>query len=248
MGVSGSEDDAAPPKNRLTEVALLCQPAMQNRLFCDHLAHHLTIGSRLVDPAQLNGLLDDGLRRLLLVDMASAADYLQRLCTADGQEDSLGGSKVGLVNVPGDAEVGPYLRYNDLLGIFHEDDPPERVVRGIQAMLVGELWFPRAALDSFLHWVRSNGGGRQPYTSPTSGRNRGDLLERLTPKESEILHAVGEGESNDAIAKRLGVSICTIKTHLCNIYRKLEVNNRIEAALIASQHPPQGHGANNEPD
>ena len=64
----------------------------------------------------------------------------------------------------------------------------------------------------------------------------------LTPREQEILGLVGEGLSNQKIAKQLWVTEQTVKFHLSNIYRKLGVANRTEASRWAHRRgllPPQ---------
>jgi DNA-binding NarL/FixJ family response regulator len=55
----------------------------------------------------------------------------------------------------------------------------------------------------------------------------------LTERELVIVRAVARGLSNEAIAKELWVAEQTVKFHLTNIYRKLEVSNRTEAARYA---------------
>jgi two-component system response regulator DevR len=55
----------------------------------------------------------------------------------------------------------------------------------------------------------------------------------LTPREREILRLVAEGHSNAALAKMLWVTQQTVKFHLSNVYRKLGVSNRTEAARWA---------------
>ncbi len=60
-------------------------------------------------------------------------------------------------------------------------------------------------------------------------------MEPLTERETEILQSVVEGKGNKAIANRLGLSEGTIKSHLRNIYRKLRVQTRAEAAAQAVQ-------------
>jgi DNA-binding NarL/FixJ family response regulator len=69
----------------------------------------------------------------------------------------------------------------------------------------------------------------------TLKRPRRSPAEPLTDRESEILRLVVEGKGNKAIANRLGLSEGTIKSHLRNIYRKLRVQTRAEAAAQAVQ-------------
>jgi DNA-binding NarL/FixJ family response regulator len=58
----------------------------------------------------------------------------------------------------------------------------------------------------------------------------------LTPREFAMLTALAKGMTNDAIGKHLTVAPQTVKFHLTNVYRKLGVGNRTEAALYAYQH------------
>jgi DNA-binding NarL/FixJ family response regulator len=58
----------------------------------------------------------------------------------------------------------------------------------------------------------------------------------LTERELTILKAVARGLSNQAIGKELWVTEQTVKFHLTNIYRKLQIANRTEAARYAYQH------------
>ena len=66
-------------------------------------------------------------------------------------------------------------------------------------------------------------------------RSRRPLAEPLTERETQILRMVVEGTSNKAIANRLGLGEGTVKSHLRNIYRKLQVRTRAEAAAHAVQ-------------
>ena len=63
--------------------------------------------------------------------------------------------------------------------------------------------------------------------------HRFDPRPRLTPREREILALAAEGRSGPEIARRLYLSPATIKTHLANIYEKLDVNDRAAAVAKA---------------
>lgn len=52
------------------------------------------------------------------------------------------------------------------------------------------------------------------------------IKDSLTPREEQVLHAIEEGLTNKLIAGRLRISIETVKSHIKNIYEKLEVNSR----------------------
>ena len=61
-------------------------------------------------------------------------------------------------------------------------------------------------------------------------------MEHLTEREFEVLQLVSQGYSNQEISKKIFVSSHTVKAHLENIYRKLHVDNRIRAIIIALQN------------
>ena len=69
--------------------------------------------------------------------------------------------------------------------------------------------------------------GRAPQ--PTSG----ELLERLTDREREVAVAIGQGKSNAEIATELYMSVATVKAHVSRLLTKLELNNRVQIALLA---------------
>jgi DNA-binding NarL/FixJ family response regulator len=89
----------------------------------------------------------------------------------------------------------------------------------------------RQAFDPSLYLARGKLGRR----TTTRGRN-GHVLGDLTPRELEILRLVAQGHSNGELAAMLWITPQTIKFHLSNIYRKLDVANRTEAARWAQVH------------
>lgn len=65
--------------------------------------------------------------------------------------------------------------------------------------------------------------------------NAEKIKEMLTPKEQEILKYLVSGETNAEISRQVGAKETTVKSHLNNIYRKLNVDNRVQATLLAQQ-------------
>ena len=57
----------------------------------------------------------------------------------------------------------------------------------------------------------------------------------LTPREIEVLGAIGEGLTNKAVARRLDISLHTVKFHLESLFRKLGARTRTEAVAKASE-------------
>jgi two-component system, NarL family, response regulator DegU len=60
-------------------------------------------------------------------------------------------------------------------------------------------------------------------------------IDLLSKRELEILHHIARGVKNEEIAKKLFVSVPTVKAHVTHIFRKLDVNNRTKAALLLMQ-------------
>ncbi len=58
----------------------------------------------------------------------------------------------------------------------------------------------------------------------------------LTPRESEILKLVADGQGNKLIARNLGISVGTVKLHVKAVLRKLNVHSRVEAAVMYVEH------------
>jgi DNA-binding NarL/FixJ family response regulator len=108
-----------------------------------------------------------------------------------------------------------------------------------------------AVRQAFEHSVFIPSGEPSPAAPTNSARN--ERPAGLTRRELEILKLVAEGHSNAAVARMLWVTEQTVKFHLSNIYRKLDVSNRTEAgrwaqvngllvADVASYAPPETPG------
>ena len=101
---------------------------------------------------------------------------------------------------------------------------PKRLIQVVQSVLDGAAWFD----PSISHIVLESATKVQESESPKPERNYG-----LTSRETQILKLITEGYSNIEIAKELFVSINTTKAHVASIFQKLEVDDRLQAALKA---------------
>ncbi|WP_373740990.1 response regulator [Neisseria sp.] len=75
----------------------------------------------------------------------------------------------------------------------------------------------------------------QSLISPAPAKNAA-TLSALTPREFEILGYLAAGHSNKVIARHLELSESTVKVHVQNILRKLDLSSRVQAAVFAVQH------------
>ncbi len=101
---------------------------------------------------------------------------------------------------------------------------PQRLVQVVQSVADGAAWFD----PSIAHIVLKASTNSPAFDTET---NRKDY--DLTSREAQILKLMTEGYSNMEIAQMLVISINTTKAHVANILQKLEVDDRLQAALKA---------------
>lgn len=75
------------------------------------------------------------------------------------------------------------------------------------------------------------------WTTISKEKKPSDFRSLLSKREMEVLNLINEGLSNKEIAERLYISLTTVKTHINNIYKILEVKNRREAINKSSIEP-----------
>jgi DNA-binding NarL/FixJ family response regulator len=90
----------------------------------------------------------------------------------------------------------------------------------------------RQVFSRSLYLAGSTGGGAARWTPPPADANAAGL----TRREREILQLVAEGNTNGQVARKLWVTEQTVKFHLANIFRKLDVTNRTQASRWAHAH------------
>jgi NarL family two-component system response regulator LiaR len=73
----------------------------------------------------------------------------------------------------------------------------------------------------------------EPPATNHSGRQTGERLENLTPREVEVLKLLSQGQTNPQIARKLLFSVSTVKAHVRSILNKLGVSDRTQAAVRA---------------
>ena len=104
-------------------------------------------------------------------------------------------------------------------GVLYTHQPIDFFPRAARAVLIGELWYPRHILAQFID-------RKDTLPNPVD-----DTCVTLTRREKEIVFKLAEGYSNLEIARHFRISPHTVKTHTYNIYKKINVSNRLQATL-----------------
>ena len=132
--------------------------------------------------------------------------------------------RIALFNLISNAGVETKALSRKIQGFFYKEDSFEVFLKGIKAIFAGEIWIPRRVL---LNYVQETMDQKRSYIQRKT---------TLTEREMEILSLVSMGATNDEIAVKMYISTNTVKTHLYNIYKKINVPNRLQAALWASKN------------
>jgi len=126
-----------------------------------------------------------------------------------------------------------------LIFLTREDSDAARFA-AIEAGASAFIHKSRAAQD-VVDAIRTVAGGGSLFTPRTiaqllnSRREVEAQLERLTPREKEVLRLMAEGTSSRDIASRLGISYTTVRTHIRSLGSKLGVHSKLEAIVKARE-------------
>jgi DNA-binding NarL/FixJ family response regulator len=131
---------------------------------------------------------------------------------------------VVLFNVPAGLRIEERFVWQGVHGFFYDHDSLGHFLKGVRVLLNGQLWLSRQIMTRCIIENKSQ----------DSPLKKEDPI--LTAREIEILAQVAVGRTNQELADRLCISAHTVKTHLYNIYKKISVSNRLQAALWAAKH------------
>jgi two-component system, NarL family, nitrate/nitrite response regulator NarL len=113
-------------------------------------------------------------------------------------------------------------------GFLSKSVSPEALIQSLQLVMLGEKVFPTNLASMLLDMTAAG-----PQHS----------VRGLSPREQEILQALVTGASNKMIANKLGITEATVKVHLKTLLRKIDVNNRTQAAIWAMNNGFTAEGA-----
>ena len=111
-------------------------------------------------------------------------------------------------------------------GFLLKDTPPAEIVRAVELVHAGDAMLSPAVTRRLISFVAGD----------SDAGERGDdarrLVDTLSEREREVALAVGRGCANAEIAAELHMSVATVKAHVSRLLSKLEVDNRVQVALL----------------
>lgn len=112
-------------------------------------------------------------------------------------------------------------------GFILKDSPAEDLIRAVRTVALGGAWLDPSVTGRVLLAYRT--------VRPAATRDDSRLAE-LTAREYEVLELIGRGRVNAEIARDLGISEVTVKSHVGHIFGKLELRDRAAAIVFAFDH------------
>ncbi|MCO7221159.1 response regulator transcription factor [Klenkia sp. PcliD-1-E] len=110
-------------------------------------------------------------------------------------------------------------------GFLLKDTDPADILRAVHLVAAGQAMLAPAAARKVVDLHHR--------TAPPDADRARRLVDRLTPRERDVLRLLATGESNADVATALGMRESTVKAHVSRILSALGVGNRVQAALLA---------------
>ena len=112
-------------------------------------------------------------------------------------------------------------------GVLHKSAAIGDIVEAVRRLRDGEALLSPAEVIEMLRMVSRK--RQEEYEARRA-------IERLTPREKQVLEALGEGLDSKDIAEKLNITVETERTHMVNILGKLDVHSRLQALVFAARH------------
>ena len=196
-------------------VYIITEKSPQSQLFADYLHEHTGCDVSIYSPGiALPSTTAE--RMLILID----SDHISAEALPDWQDaltETLAKVPLATFNIQDMDHALEALSCAQLKGVFYRNESLEVICKGIHALMEGELWMSRDLMAKLILFYRKY---QSNAFRPACG---------LTNREMEIISLLSVGSSNQQIADKLFVSEHTVKSHLYNIFRKINVHNRIQA-------------------
>ncbi|AQZ96301.1 response regulator [Halopseudomonas phragmitis] len=184
-------------------------------------------GTELMETSDLDSALElakeqDDLDLILLDLNMPGMHGLNGLITLRNESPSI---PVVIVSAEEDKQVVLQAITYGAVGFITKSSPRTQMTEAIEQILGGNVYLPSDIIRANRTITR-----RSPEETPISP----ELLYALTRKQLLVLERMAKGESNKQIAYHLDIAETTVKAHVSAILRKLNVHNRVQAILSAS--------------
>jgi len=140
-------------------------------------------------------------------------------------------SSARVLVVTGSRDTSGHVRAMRLcaMGLVRKDKAAEVLIKAIEKVHEGEVWFDRSVIGTVFSEMLRGGGAKE-------GDAAQGLIGSLTVREREIVAMLCQGFKNKEIARRLAIKETTVSHHLTNIFIKLKVSDRLELVIFAFNH------------
>ncbi len=144
------------------------------------------------------------------------------------------GARVVILTAYDDDEQLYHAMRSGAHGFFSKDVSPSRIIDAVRQVNAGQYVVADKVMDDeqMAAWLYR---ASQRF-SFTVGDEAQEPFVPLSPREMEIVQYITRGLSNKMIAHKLGISHQTVKNHMTSILRKLDVEDRTQAAIYAIRH------------
>jgi len=205
-------------------ITLITENSLQSSLLKDALEKSLDTS---IDIIAINNLSESlfikgkKVKGLVVIDMSVCSEErLERYAAC--RDAHFPNSGEALINCDKSCQYSDLKNWINLVGVFYNSDDIHLLSQGMDKILRGELWLSRKLAQQYiLHYRKTT----SVKTSSSYGK--------LTKREQQIIKLIGKGDSNVQIAEKLFVSENTVKTHLHNVFKKINVKNRLQALIWA---------------
>ncbi|WP_070964277.1 LuxR C-terminal-related transcriptional regulator [Vibrio sonorensis] len=212
--------------HNMHKITLLSDVSMQSKLFKDSLEKGIELNVEIVS---LEELADDTRQASLaadyiLIDYHYLDDDHFEIYNQAKQAIHSSAKEV-VINCPQQVPSTTLFKWRNLVGVFYIDDDLDLLLKGMSKIMQDEMWLSRKVAQDYIEHFRCANN----VTTSKAYAN-------LTKREKEIMRLLGHGASNLQIAEELFVSENTVKTHLHNIFKKINAKNRLQALLWANNN------------
>lgn len=216
-GTIGGKDARKPSDEQVAEEQIAVIIASENPLLLAGLGqiisdeNEMEVLDTIDEPSRLASSIADLKPDLVIADLLSvSANDFEAIKSVRGEKLTC---KIALIAAEVDKDVVKLAVELAVEGVILQDSSPEEILSALRSIINGETVQPeevRAAIDELVD----------------NKRMLGDLSER----EQQVLKLMAEGKTNSQISDELYITVNTVRFHLANIYQKLGVSNRTEAA------------------